>query len=49
MTYDDVTVREFIKTDSRGQKFVLGAGETVDELTASGEWIASDTTAEVEQ
>lgn len=49
MTYEDVTVRESIKTDSRGQQFVLGVGETVDELTASGEWIASDTTAEIEQ
>jgi hypothetical protein len=49
MTYEDVTVREFIKADSRGQRFVLGAGETVDELTASGQWLASDVTMEIEQ
>jgi len=49
MTYNDVEIREFIKTDKDGQRFVLGAGETVDDLTASGQWLSSDTVVEIQQ
>jgi len=34
-------VRAFIKSDRRGQRFVLADADTADEMQVSGEWIAT--------
>jgi len=43
--------REFVArgTAHQPQRFVIGEGETVDEIQTSGAWIASDTVAEIKR
>jgi len=36
-------------TATQPQRIVIGAGETIDEVQANGQWIASDHVVEVEQ
>lgn len=47
MTGDDCAAFVAGGTAHQPQRFVIGRGETVDDVQASGEWLATDTPAEV--